>query len=278
MLTIQELALLYHIARDHYTGEGEIVDGGPLLGIGTNAMAKGLLANRGVSNKTKRIFSFDLFLRDEMADTVEHLANLTNSVFEGFLQVNRDYLDQIYISPGNLLAHRWSGSPVEVLFIDIAKSWELNRFVVEQFFRCLIPGKSIVIQQDYVYFHGYWIHLTMEALHDHFELLDVVFGASAVFRCIKPITSIDMLALQNSPISVKTELMDRAIGHMPASAQEVMRCTKAYCLLVNGFKAAAGRELDRVRTDIGSDDPARDFRVIASSNKEMVRGMIDAAP
>ena len=34
-----EIAILYSLAKDYYTGAGAIVDGGPLLGLTTNALA-----------------------------------------------------------------------------------------------------------------------------------------------------------------------------------------------------------------------------------------------
>ena len=40
MLTAYELALLYALARDVYTGADEIIDAGPLLGLSTFALAR----------------------------------------------------------------------------------------------------------------------------------------------------------------------------------------------------------------------------------------------
>ena len=53
---------------------------------------------------------------------------------------------------GNLLALDWTGGPIEILFIDLAKSWDLNRWVLTKTFPRLIPGHSVVIQQDWVHF------------------------------------------------------------------------------------------------------------------------------
>ena len=39
----------------------------------------------------------------------------------------------------------------EVLFIDLAKDWSINDHVARLFFPSLIPGQSVVIQQDYVH-------------------------------------------------------------------------------------------------------------------------------
>ena len=64
MLSAQELELLYTLARDQYTGRGEIVDGGAFLGGSTLALANGLRDNRRVQDKNGRIHSYDLFRAD----------------------------------------------------------------------------------------------------------------------------------------------------------------------------------------------------------------------
>jgi len=94
----------------------------------------------------------------------------------------------------------------------MAKSWSLNQFVLRHFFSALIPGKSIIIQQDFVYFHGYWIHITMGRLSAYFELLDLVFGASAVYRLIKPIPQwLLEEPLERPSLEEKLRYIDRAI-------------------------------------------------------------------
>ena len=60
MLMRYELAMLYTLAKEHYTGQGAIVDAGPLTGLTTNAFAKGILANPNVQGRSRRIFAFDL--------------------------------------------------------------------------------------------------------------------------------------------------------------------------------------------------------------------------
>jgi hypothetical protein len=277
MLSPFELALLRAVAQDHYKGWGEIIDGGPLLGAGTNMLAKGLMSNSQVKDKAKRIYTFDLFLCDEMGSTVSDVHNVTNSVFEVFLELNRDYMEQIYISPGDLLDHRWSGSPIEILFIDIAKSWELNQWILENWFPCLRPG-SVVIQQDYVYFHQYWIHITMEVFADYFRAIDTVFGASRVYVCEKQIPG-ELLSprLRDMTLSQQLRYYDTAIRHASASVGEVLKCAKAYCLVDHGEVDEAEKVLESVRTDQSDPDYTQDFSAIAQSNKQMVSQFIDRA-
>ncbi|HYO84143.1 MAG TPA: hypothetical protein VES20_22250 [Bryobacteraceae bacterium] len=276
MLMPYELALLHHLARDHYRGCGAIVDAGTLLGLSAHAMSRGLLANPEVSDKAKRIFSFDLFLSEGMGEHVAGADPGTGSVLDRFLQVNRDCLDCCVISPGDLLAMRWSAGPVEIVFIDVAKTWELNRWVVQHWFSCLAE-RAWVVQQDYIYFHQYWIALTMQAFSAYFERVEEVFGATVLFRATHRIPASELrIDLQSLPLSRKIELLDLAIGNSSASAGEVLKCGKAYCLLEHGELGEARRTLSAV-IPCDSPVPARNFRGIAESNQRMVAEMLEAA-
>lgn len=88
MLTTYELALLHTLAKDLYTGAGEIIDAGPLLGLSTFAMARGLSQNERVPQKARHIYSFDLFLDLGMGWHVEGCGPGTGSVFDRFLEMN----------------------------------------------------------------------------------------------------------------------------------------------------------------------------------------------
>ena len=291
MLSPYELALLRAVAQENYRGWGEIVDAGPLLGAGTNMLAKGLAANPQVANKSKRIFSFDIFLRDDpgevitdrfglslqgnLNDTLRDVPDLTSSVFDEFLRINRDYLDYIYVSPGDLTLHHWKGAPIEILFIDLAKSWELNQWVIDNWFPCLRPG-SIVIQQDYVHFYEYWIAITMEMLAEYLHPVDYIFGATAVFVCDREIPRERLAArLRDMQVDEQLKYLDLAIAKSPASPAEVLKCAKAFCLLDHDRVTEAEELIAQVSTEVTHPDAGQNFRGIAGSNKKFVQQLID---
>ena len=95
MLMRYEFAMLFALARHNYLGEGAIVDGGPLTGITSNALARGILANPNVKGRKRRIFAFDLFDHIPNQEVLNHVPNRNGSVLDTFLDVNRDYLDLI---------------------------------------------------------------------------------------------------------------------------------------------------------------------------------------
>jgi hypothetical protein len=274
MLSAYELALLYTLARDVYTGAGEIIDAGPLLGLSTFALARGLCQNERVPQRTRRIYSFDLFLDFEMDWYVEGCGPGTGSVFDRFLEINQDHMEVISVSPGDLLKMRWNGRPAEVLFIDVAKSWDLNAWVLRNWFPALLPGKSTIVQQDYIYFHQYWIALTMSWLRDYFERREEVFGASVVFQSSAPIPAEKLeVDLAKLPLARKVGLIEQAIMDSSPSAREVIKCGLAYCMFEHGERREARSILDGVRP-IGGPDPYRDFAAIAESNRDIVSQIV----
>src|SRR6202012_5380603 len=89
---------------------------------------------------------------------------------------------------GNFLDQKWSGDPIEILFIDVAKTAALNAHAIGEFFPNLVPETSIVVHQDYFHCWHPHIHVSMEFLSDEFELLDEhVEFQSRVWRLVKPI-------------------------------------------------------------------------------------------
>lgn len=183
MLSAQELELLYTLARDRYTGRGEIIDGGAFLGGSTLALATGLRDNPAVTDKRGRIHSYDLFVSDLY--TSQFVAGYPegSSTRPYYDRVVAGVADQVTVHEGDITTFPWpTDTPVEILFIDVSKSWEINDFLIQQFFPRLIPGVSTVIQQDYHWPHTPWISVTMELFADHVTYLGSMPRATAHYR------------------------------------------------------------------------------------------------
>ena len=97
----------------------------------------------------------------------------------GFLS---EFLDLTDFSRGDFLASSPPGDPIEKCFVDISKTMPINEQIVSEYFTKLIPGKSIVIQQDYLFQSPPWDIATMEILGDHFDLLSYTEENSAEWR------------------------------------------------------------------------------------------------
>jgi hypothetical protein len=88
---------------------------------------------------------------------------------------------------GNICEAIWNGSPIEILFVDVAKSPETMERIVNEFYPALIPGHSVVIHQDFISAECPWIHAIQESLSSYFELVDSPDDSSVCFRLIRKI-------------------------------------------------------------------------------------------
>lgn len=190
------------MAKNYYTGEGEIIDAGAFIGASAYAFAAGLNDNINISTdkKNNRIHSYDFF--KAMDDyTVDYIQNnlyckrdnqgnikcISFKVEKGYdYKEVFDFQTQKYSSyintySGDVCQYKWEDSPIELLMIDVAKTLKINSHFIKYFFPALVPGKSILIQQD---FHHPWhpyIHVTMEYLKDYFEIVASGVNASRVY-------------------------------------------------------------------------------------------------
>jgi len=217
MLTTEELFYLYTLTKDQYIGEGEIIDAGCLLGGSTVAFAEGLINNQKVNEKIKyeKIHSYDLFLYDTYMNGLEFETrpNINQSLLPAFSENVNEYQNYLRIYPGDFLTKKWGGDNIELLFIDLSKSIELNNHLIKIYFQYLIPNRSIIIQQDYYHHYCFWIHITMEYLKDFFEPLEYAGGGTLPFKLIKkiPLEILEYDFMQYTPKEELIELMNSAI-------------------------------------------------------------------
>jgi hypothetical protein len=237
MIAADEALYLHWLARCRYTGQGEIVDGGPLLGGSTIAMAEGLRLNAAVQDKARRIHSYDLF--QYSAPFMKRLFKRGPVPIEGEsllprFQANiKPWASSVCVYPGDILSYQWSGEPIEILFIDVAKTWDIQRHILREFFTHLIPGVSVVVQQDYFFVSCYWIHLIMESLSDYFRPAHVTDGPTLGFEMIAPVPN-DLLAVDYERALSKQDavaLMDRSIARFEGLKRLVVTTAKVSLLL-----------------------------------------------
>ena len=185
MLTGEELQYLIWVVATQYTGWGAVVDLGPWVGSSTAALADGLRRS-GVPAKV--VHSYDLF--EWRRDYMEQYApeNLPEgSDFRPLLLRNvAEYRDLVSAEKMDLFAPNWSGEPIEILFVDAAKSWGLLNAILRGFGPYLVPGKSRVILQDFRFFHTYWLPLVFDSRPDVWrEVEGVGDGTTVSFELLK---------------------------------------------------------------------------------------------
>ncbi len=191
----RELAFCESYARECFSGKGRMVDLGCWYGATTFALAHGLRRNWRARNN-RIIEAFDLFIwkkwMDPVADNIKmpKLYGEGESFFHDVQKSLAPYKNAVRLFQQDLLNYEPTSGPVEFLFVDAMKSWPLAKKIVSGFFPLLMPGASVVVQQDFV-FHdpiAATSHLLMWRLRDHFEWLHQIPGAgSVVFLCKKRI-------------------------------------------------------------------------------------------
>src|SRR5204863_8938324 len=97
-------------------------------------------------------------------------------------QLTRAWADRLEPTKAELLTAEWHGGPIEILFVDAAKSWTLLNAILRVFGPHLEPGRSRVILQDFRHFYTYWLPLVFHgrpALWQEVEAVDV--GTTVTF-------------------------------------------------------------------------------------------------
>jgi hypothetical protein len=216
MLSVRERQLLHWLTRDYFTGVGRIVDGGCFLGGSTAALASGLAA-RTDGSWEQSIVSYDLFRVEDytLAQFGSCFQDRTiGASFRSAFDANvAPWSQHLEVREGDARAWGWSGEPIEVLFLDMVKSWRLNDLVLEQFLPCLIPGQSVIIQQDYLWGFAPWIHITMEMLAPSVKILDSMPYATVAYLLTAPVPADVVGAKIRETLSPARQLvlMDRAV-------------------------------------------------------------------
>lgn len=213
MLSKTERKLLYGLARDYAHGDAAIVDGGSFLGGSTAALLAGVRDRRKPWTGPP-VASYDLFrvdgymLRKFFPD---------RSVGESFRPQFDEHVARFDVPhdvrEGDIVEVGWSGEPIDILFLDILKSPEINDAVLRDFFPSLVPGRSVIVHQDYAAHFIPWVPITVELMRDSLTLVDWMEWGSHVFlveRDVPP--EVIRAGVGSLDLDTRFELMDRAIG------------------------------------------------------------------
>ena len=117
-----------------------------------------------------------------------------DSFEDEFLTRIAPWRDYIQVHTGDLCAIGWpSQKPIELLFVDAMKNWDLANAIIRNFMPFLTPERSLLVHQDFA-FHGCpWIHLLMYRHRAFFAPVGhIAHTNSMVFRCVKPIGEQEM--------------------------------------------------------------------------------------
>lgn len=259
MLGLEERQFLYHLGRDLYRGEGEILDVGAFLGASACALGAGLRDNRRALRRQQRIHSYDFFSYGEyyqgyLSGGAWKNGDDTLPVYRRHIAPFADLIEPI---KGDICAQRWDGRPIEILFVDFTQTWAHHEFVVRTFYPHLMSGhRSILVHQDFIFTVCYWLHIFMEYYRDCFELIDPhVWNSSAAWLVKDPLPTSALSEPLNERLRFAEllELLDRSIDRYPTQPwRGVLDCARArFFLHARGPDAAleAARRVEQGRAE-----------------------------
>ncbi|WHI51267.1 hypothetical protein P3339_23200 [Microbulbifer sp. MLAF003] len=200
MVSVAERKLLYSLASKNYKKHGFIIDAGSFMGASVVSLAQGFLNNPEIDSKKhtnilnrKPISSYELGFLPKPAngtDRVWECGSLTYQFGDSFVPILEEsvspYSSLVDLNIGDFNEFSWSEDPIEICFIDVCKTKELNKHVSKQFMPKLIENKSFFINQDFFFDRLPWIKVTMGYLDKYFEWYGQVFSSS-IYKCKKSI-------------------------------------------------------------------------------------------
>ena len=253
MIIEDESRFLYWLAANYFTGSGKIVDMGPLAGGSTHALACGLMNNASVQSNAELIHSYDMWLFYE--DWKQFFPGQSlkdhDDILPCFIANIRKFRSQVVPHKGDISLVGWSDGPIEILFIDAAKTPHVMEHIVDEFYPALIPGRSLVIQQDFVSAECPWIHAIQEYLSDYFEVVDSPQGGTVCFRLLRAIPRhvLDKDFYSSLDKAEGSRLISRAADRLRGWFRLCVVLSQAHYLALAGDPVAARRILDAVGQD-----------------------------
>lgn len=241
MLIPDELRLLEFLAEEVWQGEGLIVDAGCFLGGSTVALASGLRRNlhrRGLAERPL-IHSYDLFRIEGWTRGIyfPEEAQAGERIRPTFDRNVAAFAPLLAVHEGDIIRSVPPDEPIEILFVDLAKHWTVCDWITENLFPRLIPGRSILVQQDYLYSEWTaWLHVTMEYYADEFERLCDTDYNSVAFLLRKPFAPgrLRPRLVEEMAMAERLRLMDAAASHFSGHQAALLRSAKQHYLAMVG--------------------------------------------
>jgi hypothetical protein len=204
MLSPEEAQLYFWLARDWSQNAGATVD----LGTFAGGSAARLAAGHRAAGRGTPVIAYDQFTADETTKQ-RFLYPAGVAPFKGndiLLLAHRmltPWKPAVELRAGDILEQAWTSGPIELLVIDAAKSTALADHIAAEFFPALIPGRSIVVQQDFLHRVQPWLAAQMFLLSDFFTPVARVPRDCMVFLCTRTPTPAAIAA-------ARTETLDDA--------------------------------------------------------------------
>jgi hypothetical protein len=273
MISAEEKRYLHWLGAEVWRDQGHIVEIGPWLGGSTACLASGIRERRQppvhklitIDNFVWRPFmadraalplspgdSFESYTRENLADYADLVdirgvwlrdEQVENDSWADEVRGHEDEADKTYLS--------WDqGDPVEILFIDGAKSWDGLVHLLGLMAPAL-TAKALIVFQDYKFWGGYWVPMIAELLGDSLELRHVLPFNSVAFELTAPL---DLSLIQHPPapqpgLDLLSAGAQRLRGQGDRLGSSIVMLEGVRFLAHAGDQEEAGRYLSHVAHD-----------------------------
>lgn len=185
MLQFDEQAYYVALTRDHAQGRGAIVDLGSFAGGSAACLAEGVRQagrDQVVHGYDKfEVGDFDMFRKryeqycqtPPASESPHEAPPLIGPFGTDLLPIAERFLtpwrEGVQLYKGQIEEIGWHGGDIEILVMDASKTAQTMDQMSALFFPHLIPGHSIVVQQDFLWWQQPWIAVQMALLAEYFE-------------------------------------------------------------------------------------------------------------
>ena len=120
--------------------------------------------------------------------------------------------------------------------------------MLREFFPALVPGRSVIVHQDYGWGDTPWIPITVELLRESLVLVDWMEWGSHVFF-VEQELPVDVLesGVADLDLDTKLELVDRAVARAEGWVQGMLEVSRTLLVAERDGPRAALAELALVR-------------------------------
>ncbi len=254
MLQFEEQAYYVALTRDWATGAGAIVDLGSFAGGSAACLAEGVAQagrDQVVHGYDKfEVGDFEVFRKryrqycnnPPASESTHEAPPLPGPFGTDLLPIAERFLEPwgtgIALYKGQIEEIGWHQGAIEILVMDASKTAATMDQMSALFFPQLIPGRSVVVQQDFLWWQQPWIAVQMAVLAEYFEPVAHVHRDSVSFLYKKELPA-DLIASLHVAEMGDGEM----IAHLRAMKQAVkpLRIDRAMRQLIASVKANPGQ-------------------------------------
>jgi hypothetical protein len=197
--------------------------------------------------------------------TLEGVYKDDDDFYPLFLLSIKDVSDLVVPHQADLGTEKWALGPIEFLLVDSMKYEALLRNIQDSFFPFVMPGRGILMHQDFMHFYESWIHVSMYQLRDSYvPLYALPDAATVIFRCRKEPSRQELDfpgSVSDLPVELIEEAYAWALRIVPEEHRDKIAAAHTMMYVHRADWETARRLLDRYQVN-GPYRQSREFKMM----------------